>query len=89
MIEKKLIADGLASSYFLEGLLWNVPVATFGGTEQQNFTDTLDWLNKVDHSKFTCANELYYLFHPTSPVTWRAENCEIFLSAAINYWLVA
>jgi hypothetical protein len=33
MIEKKIIDDGLAPSYFLEGLLWNVPVEQFGGTE--------------------------------------------------------
>jgi hypothetical protein len=86
LIEKKKITDGLAPSYFLEGLLWNVPEIKFGGTEQQNFRDTLDWLNKADRSKFACANDLHYLFHPTSPVTWRAENCEKFLSAAIDYW---
>jgi hypothetical protein len=86
MTEKKIIEDGLAPSYFLEGLLWNVPVGQFGGTEQQNFRDTLDWLNKTDRSKFSCANDLYYLFHPTSPVTWRTEKCDKFLSAAIDYW---
>jgi hypothetical protein len=89
LIEKKKIADGLAPSYFLEGLLWNVPEIQFGGTQQQNFKDTLDWLNKTDRSKFACANDLYYLFHSTSPVTWRAENCEKFLSTAIDYWNAA
>ncbi|MGE0052762.1 MAG: nucleotidyltransferase [Hyphomicrobium sp.] len=89
MIEKKLIEDGLAPSYFIEGLLWNVPVDRFGGTEQQNFIDTLDWLSKADRSKFVCANDLYYLFHPTSLVTWRAEKCEEFLRKAIQYWNAA
>lgn len=89
MIEKKLIVDGLAPSYFIEGLLWNVPLDRFGGTEQQNFRDTLDWLWKADRSKFVCANNLYYLFHPTSLVTWRAEKCETFLSKAIDYWNAA
>jgi hypothetical protein len=86
MIEKRIIEDGLAPSYFLEGLLWNVPLDRFGGAEQQNFQDTLDWLWNADRSKFTCANDLYYLFHPTSLVTWRAEKCELFLSKAIDYW---
>ncbi len=86
MIEKKIIEDGLAPSYFLEGLLWNVPLDRFGGTEQQNFRDTLDWLWKADRSKFACANDLYYLFHPTSLVTWHSEKCEKFLSKAIDYW---
>ena len=89
MIEKKIIEDGLAPSYFLEGLLWNVPIDRFGGTEQQNFRDTLDWLWKADRSKFFCANELYYLCHPTSLVTWRSEKCEKFLSKAIDYWNAA
>jgi len=89
MIEKKLIEDGLAPSYFIEGLLWNVPLDRFGGTEQQNFLDTLNWLWKADRSKFVCANDLYYLFHPTSLVTWRAEKCEKFLSKAIDYWNAA
>jgi hypothetical protein len=89
MIEKNLIEDGLARSYFIEGLLWNVPVDRFGGTEQQNFRDTLEWLWGTDRSKLACANDLYYLSHPTSPVTWRAEKCEKFLSKAIDYWNTA
>ena len=29
MIEKKLLADGIAPSYFIEGMLWNVPPDKF------------------------------------------------------------
>jgi hypothetical protein len=47
----------------MEGLLWNVPLRS-GGTKQQNFSDTLEWLWKADRSKFACANDLYYLCHP-------------------------
>lgn len=86
MIQKNLIDRDLAPSYFIEGLLWNVPLECFGGTEQQNFTNTLNWLWKADRSKFVCANNLYYLFNPPSLVTWRAEKCEQFLSKAIDYW---
>lgn len=89
LIQKNLIEDGLAPSYFLEGLLYNIPAVQFGGTDQQNFRDTLDWLHKADRSKFLCANEQYYLFHATSPVTWRAEKCTKFLDAAIDYWNAA
>jgi hypothetical protein len=86
MISNGLIADGLAPSYFLEGLLYNVPKNRFGGTAQQNLKDTLGWLSATDRSKFSCANEIYYLCHPSSPVAWRADNCTKFLSAATNYW---
>lgn len=86
LIEKKIIEDSIAPSYFLEGLLWNVPLDRFGGTEQQNFRDTIEWLRTADRTKFVCANGLYYLCHPTSLVTWRAENCERFIRKAVDYW---
>lgn len=84
MIADGDIRDGLAPSYFVEGLLYNVPVGRFGGTFQQNFDDTLDWLMAADRSEFACANGLFYLCHPTSPVTWRSENCTAFLEAAVK-----
>lgn len=88
-LRNKMIADGditggLAPSYFLEGLLYNVPVAQFGTTYAQNFNDTLNWLVGADRSKFLCASGEHYLFHPTSPVTWRAEDCTAFLNAAVK-----
>jgi hypothetical protein len=88
-LRNKMIADGdiavdLAPSYFIEGLLYNVPVDRFGGTYNQNFNDTLNWLAEADRSKFTCANDLFYLCHSTSPVTWRSEKCTAFLTAAVR-----
>lgn len=84
MIADGLIADSVAPSYFIEGLLYNVPIDRFGGSYSANFNDTLNWLVQADRSQFTCANGLFYLCHPTSPVTWRAENCTAFLNACVN-----
>jgi hypothetical protein len=86
MIEDGMIEDSLAPSYFLEGLIYNVPVDRFGGSESANFVDVYNWLINVDQSKFVCANEQYYLFHPTSLVTWRKERCEEFLTQLGNFW---
>lgn len=80
------LADGVAPSYFLEGMLYNVPPDRFGGTHQANFLDTLNWICQADRSKFECANELYYLLHDHSPVTWTAAKCNTFLNAAVKYW---
>ena len=77
MIDEGLIDEGLAPSYYLEGLLYNVPADRFGGTQVQNFTDTLNWLLAADRSDFVCANELFYLLREGSPVTWRAGSCTI------------
>ena len=41
MIEAKIIEDGLAPSYFIEGLMYNAPAEYFGGSNQANFIDVL------------------------------------------------
>jgi hypothetical protein len=86
MVEKRIIEDGLAPSYFIEGLLYNAPAHRFGGSNTANFKDTLTWLVEADRSKFVCANELFYLLHDYSPVTWRADKCTQFLNAAVGFW---
>jgi hypothetical protein len=86
LIEDGRLADGVAPSYFLEGMLYNVPPDRFGGTHQANFLDTLNSICQADRSKFECANEAYYLLHDYSPVTWTAAKCNTFLNAAVAYW---
>lgn len=86
MIAAGYVEEGLAPSYFLEGMLYNVPTENFGGSYQQTLVAVLSWLRECDRTKLLCANEMYKLLHPTSPVTWRAESFEAFLSAAIRYW---
>ena len=86
LVADKVIEDDLAPSYFIEGLLYSVPTIRFGGSEQTNFKDVLEWLLQSDRSKFVCANELYYLFWEGSPVAWRANKCTTFLNAAAELW---
>jgi hypothetical protein len=85
MIAAKIIEDGLAPSYFIEGLMYNVPKAYFGGTKQANFIDVLTWVKNTDRSKFVSANEQFYLCG-TSSVTWRADKCKQFLEVSMIYW---
>lgn len=86
MIQDGTLADGVAPSYFLEGLLYNVVADRFGGTQIANFTDTLNWIVAADRSKFVCANEQFYLLNDYSPVTWTVAKCNTFLNAALDYW---
>lgn len=86
MIAVGYVKKGLAPSYFLEGMLYNVPTDKFGGSYQQTLVALLSWLRECDRATLLCANEMYKLLHPTSPVTWRVENFETFLFAAIRYW---
>jgi len=84
MIEKGIIRDGLAPSYFIEGMLYNVPNGRYGGSEQLNFKDVLDWLLAADRSTFECANGQFKLLG-NGNVTWPAENCTAFLNAVKKY----
>jgi hypothetical protein len=84
MIDNGIIEDGLAPSYFIEGLLYNVPTDRFGGTEQLNFKDVLNWVLAADRTKFECANGQFKLLG-NSNVTWPAENCTKFLNAVKAY----
>lgn len=84
MIAKGIIEDGLAPSYFIEGLLYNAPNDRFGGTDQLNFKDVLNWILAADRAAFVCANGQFKLLG-NSHVTWPAANCTKFLNAVKAY----
>jgi hypothetical protein len=86
MVEKGYLKDGIAPSYFLEGLLYNVPSSEFGTSYEDTIVNSINWILKADRSKFVCANGLYFLCHPTSPVTWRSEHLQTYLDALVKFW---
>lgn len=86
MVVDNLIEDGLAPSYYLEGLLYNVPIDKFGSSYGDTFANSVNWILQADRSKFVCANKQFYLLDDHSPVTWRASKCDKFLNAAVNLW---
>jgi len=45
-----------------------------------------NWLLSCETSKLVCAKEMYFLLHPTSPVTWKAEKMQAYLEATVKYW---
>lgn len=86
LIEEKLLASGVAPSYYLEGLLYNVPDDKFTTSYEDCFINAINWIRDADRSKFVCANEQYYLLREGSPVTWRAGKCDEFLNATVELW---
>ena len=86
LIAEKMIAGGVAPSYYLEGLLYNVPDDKFTTSHEVSLFNCLKWIQDADRSKFVCANEQYYLLWEDLPVTWRAAKCNEFLGAAIELW---
>lgn len=90
-LRRKLVADGviasgIAPSYYIEGLLYNVPKEKFGGSYASTVVKCLDFIATADRSKFLCVNEQYRLLNGDPNVTWSAANCEAFLAAAVDAW---
>lgn len=86
MVSEGKLADGIAPSYYIEGLLYNVPATKFGGTYSDTFVECFNYIESADRTNFVCANEQYYLLREGSPVTWRAAKCQQFLDAVGAYW---
>ncbi|HLW01619.1 MAG TPA: nucleotidyltransferase [Ktedonobacterales bacterium] len=82
-----LITKGVAPSYFIEGLLYNVPNSHFSGKYADMASNILKWLQETtDRTKFVCVNEQYYLLRNDIAVCWPVVNGEKFIKAAIQLW---
>jgi hypothetical protein len=87
MVDDGLIAEGSAPSYYLEGLLHNIPDEEFVGDYQDIFLNILKWLyEKKDHTKFECANGQYYLLRDNSHTCWACADGANFIDASIKLW---
>lgn len=87
MVEDGLIADGTAPSYYIEGLLYNVPNSQFVGDYQDIFLNILKWLYETkDKTNFVTANEQYYLLRDNSHTCWAIADGQNFINAATTLW---
>lgn len=87
LVDDRVIAAGIAPSYYIEGLLYNVPNDRFVSDESDRVYQILKWLEDTpDRSKFLCANQQYYLFSESSPVSWPKANGDAFINGVIQLW---
>lgn len=87
MVEFGLIGKDVAPSYYIEGLLYNVPSQKFVNSYGDNLVNVLRWFQEeAEKSNLVCANEQYYLLRPNLLTCWNPANCEIFTEAVINLW---
>jgi hypothetical protein len=87
LVEDGLIAEGSAPSYYIEGLLYNVPNDQFVGDYQDTFLNILNWLyGTPDRAEFVCANEQYYLLRDDLHTCWGCADGANFINAAIQLW---
>lgn len=87
LVNDGLLESGIAPSYYLEGLLYNVPSELFGSSYQDCFVNSINWIqDEADKDKLVCANEQYYLLRDNTHNCWPKADCEEFLAAAIDLW---
>lgn len=85
LVDKDIVLEDLAPSYFLECLMYNVPDDKFSYNYQQTFCDVVNWLSNADMNSFSCQNEQLLLFGST-PEQWSTSNAKEFISSAIYLW---
>jgi hypothetical protein len=85
LIAKEVLNDGIAPSYFLECLLYNVPDDLFLSDRQKTFLDILTWLDNTEMGHFVCQNEQIDLFGDT-PEQWSRGNAHELIQSLLNLW---
>lgn len=87
LVDNGTLQPGIAPSYYLEGLLYNVPNEKFGSSYADSFVNAINWIqNEADKSKLVCANEQYYLLRSGTPTCWEVADAEAFINASIDLW---
>ena len=86
MVKSGALKDGVAPSYYVEGLFYNVPQAQYATSYGSTFANGVNWLLSADHAKLVCANRQYYLIG-NSNVQWNSAHLKEFLSAACALWM--
>lgn len=78
----KLITDGvlekgIAPSYYIEGLLYNVPDDKFGASYGDCFINAFTWIQEeAIKPNLVCANEQYYLLRDNEHTCWKKSNAD-------------
>ena len=87
MADDGLIKSGIAPSYYIEGLLYNVPNGKLTSSYQDCVVNTLNWYRQeASKTDLVCANEQYYLLRDGHPTCWNQSNCDAFVEAAVKLW---
>lgn len=87
LIANGMINSGIAPSYYIEGLLYNVPDGKFSSSYQDCVINTLNWyLQEASRNDLVCANEQYYLLRYGHHTCWNPANCDAFVEAAAKLW---
>jgi hypothetical protein len=86
MIQRGELREGIAPSYYLEGMLYNVPPEHFGKSYQDTFVNCFNWLLTAKASDLVCASRMEWLVRDGSQTSWPIANFNTYLNAAAEHW---
>ena len=85
-IEAGYLREGVAPSYYLDGLLYNVPPDLFVNSCEQTFINYIKWLDQCNRNELLCANKRHYLLRDNSPVCWNERDYLTFREGIVKFW---
>lgn len=89
LINNGIIDKDLASSYFIECLLYNAPDKYFGSNYADTFADLVNWFGKSlsngNYQNFLCQSEQSYLFGDL-PEQWDKDKATVFIIELSELW---
>ena len=86
MVEKGIIKVDTAPSYFIEGMLYNVPAEHFSANRQKTVEGCWGWVNTSDHGSLMCANGIHPLSRDGIPTSWPIQRYIDFLTGVRTLW---
>jgi hypothetical protein len=87
LIRDGKIKSGVAPSYFIEGMLYNVPVDQFGGSYQKTADQCWGWLNGANAADLMCANGIHPLVRDNKATSWAIQGFIDFMRETQQLWL--
>jgi len=86
MVDRGYLQSGIAPSYYLEGMLSNVPTQHFVASRQQTFENYIHWLQTCATGDLTCANGIHSLLHDGHSVCWNVADFDNFRASATAFY---
>lgn len=84
-VERGFLADGVASSYFIDCLIWNVPDNLFGADLQSTYCNIVNHLHATGLNGYFCRNGIVPLFG-NSPEQWTEAKARLLIAGLVRLW---
>jgi hypothetical protein len=85
LVDNRLLAAGVAPSYFVECLVYNAPNNCFGMSYQKTYGAVLNWMDTSATDSMFCKNGLTPLFG-TGSTRWAAANARVLIASLSFQW---